>query len=77
MTESRTVIEKMTDIAFVLDNIAIRYEMAIEAAVQHLKENNYGNALSILQSAKTSENKDFFSYVSEVLIELAKSETAT
>ena len=69
-------IKGLEEVIFILNDIAITYQFAMEAAVQHLEENDYPKALNVLQKAESSANKAFLDAVTESCLEYAKSEMA-
>ena len=71
-----TTMKNLADVIFTLDDIAITYTVAIEAAIQLLEENNSSKALNILRRVITPENTTFLDAVSEACLEHAKSEMA-
>ena len=71
-----TTMNDLADVIFLLDDIAIKYTLAIEAAIQLLGENNSSKALNVLRSAIKPENRTFLDTVSEALLEHFKSEVA-
>lgn len=71
-----TTMNDLADVIFLLDDIAITYTLAIEAAISLLEKDNSSEALNVLRRVITPANKTFLDTVSEAYLEYSKSEMA-
>lgn len=71
-----TTMNDLADVIFLLDDIAITYTLAIEAAISLLEKDNSSEALNVLRRVITPANKAFLDTVSEAYLEYSKSEMA-